>query len=186
MTGRDIVEAEYALTAESGYLWRLDGGNLDLAADRADERRENAAKFKNLGKRDIEVIRFVEDRRRVTAPHVAAKFGIDPKRASDLLGNLAKRQLIEKIRHGEYGPAGCALDMDFTDLADMEGFADSRISRSPAESVKSVKSTTSVKSSKSVGALNTCECGAPLMHQTSINRGVCAECWGQQHSSESE
>ena len=31
VTGRDVIEAEYALTADQGILWRLDGADLAAA-----------------------------------------------------------------------------------------------------------------------------------------------------------
>ena len=39
VTGRDIPEGEYALHADQGMLWRLDGPDLSSASKAADSRR---------------------------------------------------------------------------------------------------------------------------------------------------
>ncbi|MGH3633929.1 MAG: AAA family ATPase, partial [Mycobacterium sp.] len=42
VTGRDVMENEYALQVINGYLWTLDGETLTAASDRLDARREEA------------------------------------------------------------------------------------------------------------------------------------------------
>jgi 5S rRNA maturation endonuclease (ribonuclease M5) len=177
VTGRDIIEAEYALIADSGFLWRLDGDSLTTAADRADERREQAAKFAGLDKRSVAAVRLIEQRGRVTAAQVAIKFNTPQKRASELLMRLAKHGVIVRLSHGEYGPLGSNTTADIADSADLEGFADLRVPSPPGISAKSEISAESATSVKSASVGNTCDCGAPLTQQTSRDRGVCLECW---------
>ena len=51
VTGRDIVEAEYALLAVDGVLWRLDGDDLAAARETVEQRRAN----NTLGDRSMDV-----------------------------------------------------------------------------------------------------------------------------------
>ena len=51
VTGRDIVEAEYALHADDGVLWRLDGADLDAARENVQQRRAEAS----MGDRQMDV-----------------------------------------------------------------------------------------------------------------------------------
>ena len=51
VTGRDIIEAEYALHADDGVLWRLDGADLDNARENVQQRRAEAS----MGDRQMDV-----------------------------------------------------------------------------------------------------------------------------------
>ena len=55
ITGRDVVEGEYALQFETGSSWRLDGSGLDAAAAMAAQRRATAG----LGDRSIDIVAYV-------------------------------------------------------------------------------------------------------------------------------
>jgi ribosomal protein S25 len=105
VTGRDIIESEYALIAEDGWLWQLDGDSLDAAAAHADERRDQAtesAKLEKLGRRSREVVQFVNQRDRVTPANVSTRFGMAAKVASNQLNRLADEGHLVKAARGEY------------------------------------------------------------------------------------
>ena len=79
VTGRDIPEAEYALTADSSngaVHWSIDGADLDAAKAEADrQRRELAveAKGNNLGKRSLDAVKFVNSRTETTATDLGSR-----------------------------------------------------------------------------------------------------------------
>ena len=56
VTGRDVTEAEYALTADEGVLWRLDGADLASASDAAEHRVAQ----EKMSDRLMDVFRFVD------------------------------------------------------------------------------------------------------------------------------
>lgn len=98
VTGRDIAEGEYALKADSG-LWRLDGTDLEAAAETADTKRATSG----LGDAIIDVLNIVRDAEdAVTPATVAAKLGIDPKTASKYLTRLDDRGDVIKAGRGKY------------------------------------------------------------------------------------
>jgi hypothetical protein len=98
VTGRDIVENEYALQAGNG-LWRLDGADLANAALTA-ETRCAATK---LGDMILDVSRVVREAESVVSPTgVAAKLGINSKTASKYLSRLDDRGDIIKVGRGKY------------------------------------------------------------------------------------
>ena len=74
ITGRDVVEAEYALTVTDG-MWELAGDTLAGAATEAETRRER----QQLGDRALEVLGFVDDRAETRAADLAA-LGISKER----------------------------------------------------------------------------------------------------------
>jgi hypothetical protein len=193
VTGRDIMEGEYALVADSGFLWRLDGTTLAAAADSADQRREEAAESSRLtkfGPRAAEIVRFVEHRGEVTPAEVGFKIKMTPKRASELLIRLAEDRFIVKasrgtfqsIRHSaRYISAGSAESGAGNGEAENDLPGDSALSAHTADSVDTSHSAVvvGIESRRK----NTCICGAALTQQRSIERGMCAECWStEQHS----
>jgi 5S rRNA maturation endonuclease (ribonuclease M5) len=192
VTGRDITEAEYALIAGRGIIWRLDGMSLAAAADRADERREQAAelvKLAKLGPRAAEVVRFVNERGHVTPAEVGFKFKMLPKRASELLTRLARGDFIVKGSRGEYDSIRNAALSDSAENAESEEYEEppeNEKTLSPGDTALSAHTEYSLNTEHSAvvvdmgrGRKNTCLCGAPLKQQTSIDRGVCAECWSE-------
>jgi len=104
VTGRDIPEGEYALTADYGILWRLDGRTLTEARHKVAERREKT----ELGERSLGLLGFVNGRAETTAADVAAKLGFTPKRAGDVLRELYDSGRISRLRRGVYGALGQA------------------------------------------------------------------------------
>jgi len=100
VTGRDVPEGEYALTAQYGILWRLDGRNLTEARRKVHERRET----NNLGERQSGLLEFVNSRTQTTSADAAAKLGTTPKLAGDALRALYDRGRIRRVKRGVYGP----------------------------------------------------------------------------------
>ncbi|WRO42739.1 AAA family ATPase [Mycobacterium canetti] len=113
VTGRDVPEGEYALRADQGMLWRLDGTDLDDAQQTARQRREKA----HLGDRALEVLAFVNGRTETKRADVANKFDMDPKRASEALARLADAERIRKVGRGVYAPISNADSADNADYA---------------------------------------------------------------------
>lgn len=99
VTGRDIEEAEYALTAEYGILWRLDGNGLTEASAKVDQRRAQ----EKLGDRSSDVFMYVCNAGvPVTAQDVAKAVGVDRETAGRYLRRLAERGDIKKLGRGQY------------------------------------------------------------------------------------
>jgi hypothetical protein len=100
VTGRDVPEGEYALTAQYGILWRLDGNALTEARRKVSERHEK----NNLGERQLGLLEFVISRGETTAADAATKLKIPPKAAADALRDLYGRGRIRRVKRGSYGP----------------------------------------------------------------------------------
>jgi hypothetical protein len=98
VTGRDVEEAEYALTADEGVLWRLDGTNLAEARDAAEKLRAS-----NLGDRMMEVYAVVYAAAEpVTPTDVAQALDMDGDTAGKYLRRLAARDYIARAGRGRY------------------------------------------------------------------------------------
>lgn len=97
VTGRDVAEAEYALTTDGG-LWRLDGATLTEAASTAQTRRET----KQLGDDTLDILDFVNHRPETRAADVAEKLGVDQHKARTYLSRLADSGRIQKTGRGIY------------------------------------------------------------------------------------
>jgi hypothetical protein len=118
VTGRDIAEAEYALTTEGG-LWRLDGESLGDAAKAAETRREQ----KHLGDRALEVLGFVNQRDTTAAPDLA-EIGMDQAQGRVYLNRLAESGRIQKVKRGLYKAVMSVTtvtseDENITDITDI-------------------------------------------------------------------
>jgi AAA domain/Transcriptional regulator, AbiEi antitoxin len=95
VTGRDVVEADYAVIF-SGGAWSLDGATLDEA--RANVRRR--AETGSLGGRSAEIIEFTREHAEgVTNAQVRAKFGKD---ADTYLKRLHESGRLAKPKRGLY------------------------------------------------------------------------------------
>lgn len=95
VTGRDVLEAEYALVMDNG-LWQLDGVTLAEAAHTA-QAREDAA---SLGDISVNVLAFVRERPEgCRAADVVAKFGQD---AYQYLKRLEESGRLIKPKRGYY------------------------------------------------------------------------------------
>lgn len=100
VTGRDVLENEYAMTAAGG-MWRLDGENLAEAAKRAAEEKASAG----LGDDSASVVEYVnQNPAGVTLAKVAAHMGWDDKKAGTYLGRLVGKGRIARAGRGRYTP----------------------------------------------------------------------------------
>lgn len=102
VTGRDILEDEYALVVEDGR-WRIDGATFAEAAAKAQQRKDEPS---NLGDRSLEAVKFVSARASTTPKDLAEHLGIDNKIAGNLLGNLSDGGYVTKASRGTYLPIG--------------------------------------------------------------------------------
>jgi hypothetical protein len=99
ITGRDVTEAEYAVTF-SGGNWALDGGSLAAAAAAATERHATA----NLGDRSADIVAFAgRNPAGIRAADVAAQFGMADNEARSYLSRLADVGRIKRASRGLYG-----------------------------------------------------------------------------------
>ncbi|HEY2402446.1 MAG TPA: AAA family ATPase [Steroidobacteraceae bacterium] len=115
VTGRDIVEAEYALNTDGG-LWRLDGATLNEAAEAVDQRREQ----NKFGDRSLDALRFVNSREDTSPADLAAHLDIENKLAGNLLARLAGAGYIRKIGRGTYQPLKRGESGESGDSADQQ------------------------------------------------------------------
>jgi hypothetical protein len=101
VTGRDVLESEYALI-RSGPSWRLHGGTLESARDAATSVR-NSMKAAGLGPRMQETLELVNQHPEGISPKLAdAALGATDSRT--YLPRLVERGLIESPRRGLYVP----------------------------------------------------------------------------------
>lgn len=192
VTGRDIVEAEYALVADCGFLWRLDGTSLAAAADRADQRRDeerDSATFAKLGQHARRAVQLVNERNCPVVPSdITFRLGVTPKRASEILGRLAEAGHITRMGRGEYcshryaNSAGAKEGAESAESPESPDSPEGTDSGASALSRHSLHSGISRLSADSVSRrINTCPCGAPLIQQASRDRGMCVDCWSSRH-----
>lgn len=99
VTGRDIHEEEYALLVTNG-IWHLDGYNLIMAAEAADERRDKG----NLNERSQAVLEFVNSRAQTSPGDLVTELGIERRQASVYLSRLLDAGRIRKTGRGTYAP----------------------------------------------------------------------------------
>jgi AAA domain len=99
ITGRDVVEAEYAFTVTDG-IWSLAGRTLAESASEAETRRER----QQLGDRALEVLGFVNGRAETRAADLAA-LAIGKEQARVYLNRLAESGRIDKIGRGVFKPS---------------------------------------------------------------------------------
>lgn len=98
VTGRDIIEAEYALRVDDG-LWTLDGSNLAEASEVSEKRRLSDTR----SDRSIEILSFVNQcPNKVSPSEVSEKTGIDNDTAGRYLRRLANDGLIDRAGRGLY------------------------------------------------------------------------------------
>jgi hypothetical protein len=101
VTGRDIPEGEYALHADDGVLWRLDGDDLPAARDTVEKHRA----AEKVGDRMMDV--YLEIRAAkgtpMSAVEIAGLLGdMDNDTAGQYLRRLAANGYIRKHKRGLY------------------------------------------------------------------------------------
>lgn len=100
VTGREVTEAEYAVTFDAG-TWTLDGADLQTARQTVIDRRAAG----NLGERSTEILKFVQAHPEGVRPRdVAQAFSIEGKEATKYLGRLEQSGRIDRPERGTYTP----------------------------------------------------------------------------------
>ena len=104
VTGRDVMEAEYAVRLDNHGLWTLVGASLAAAAAQAIVVKSTAG----VGEVQAEIIRFVAGRPNGTSPKdVATALSIDSDQACTYLTRAVNTGRIDKAGRGMYMPLGC-------------------------------------------------------------------------------
>jgi hypothetical protein len=100
VTGRDVAEAEYALTVTDGTSWKLEGGTLAAAAEVAASRTDALS----LGDKSRAIVEMVRQAGRIRAGDVAAVHGPG---SYEYLRRLTTSGQINQVERGFYvcGPA---------------------------------------------------------------------------------
>ena len=96
VTGRDVPEAEYALTIADGKTWQLDGATLRAAAARARQREES----QDLGETSVQVLAVIREHPEgIRANELVPRFGKDVYK---YLQRLTEAGRIDKPHRGLY------------------------------------------------------------------------------------
>ena len=96
VTGRDVAESEYAITAHEG-TWTLDGSTLADAASAALTARAVA----DLGDRSAEIVAYVAEQTGPVTPK-AVEDALQMPEARRYLARLASAGRLEKVARGQY------------------------------------------------------------------------------------
>ena len=96
VTGRDVIEAEYAVTVTEGR-WTLDGSELADAAAKAEQARATA----NLGDRAAQIVAYVAEQSEPVTPKQVAQ-ALDYPDARTYLGRLADAGRLKRVGRGSY------------------------------------------------------------------------------------
>ena len=100
VTGRDVIEAEYAVRSDSGR-WELDGPDLEAAARAATEARDS----EGLADVSREILAYVNQHREgVTPKQVADGLDLAGETVRQYLKRLTDSERIAKPRRGLYTP----------------------------------------------------------------------------------
>jgi hypothetical protein len=177
ITGRDVPEAEYALTVDNGH-WLLDGANLAAAAGTAATRQESDG----LGDRSTQIVQIVNANPTGISPtKLAEVLDIAPKHAGEYLRRLAGSGRIDKSGRGNYRPAHT---VETVESVETPGESPLPFPQSPASvetehdstSPISTLSTLSTGGVHSSGDCDRCE-GTPTRVDNAGNR-LCQSCAG--------
>ncbi|OMC44098.1 hypothetical protein A5745_16820 [Mycobacterium sp. IS-2888] len=99
VTGRDVIEGEYALRADRGFMWRLDGDDLKAAADAVEQRRAED----KMSDRKYEVYEYVCNQADPVSPaDVAQALALDGDTAGKYLRRLVADGVVVKAHRGKY------------------------------------------------------------------------------------
>jgi hypothetical protein len=101
VTGRDVLEGQYALTFNEG-AWTLVGGSLEAA--RAAAAARSLIPPSSASDRTRDVVQYVTAHPGCSAGDLEAEFGMPPNQGRVYLGRLVNRGLIVRLSLGRYGP----------------------------------------------------------------------------------
>ncbi len=115
VTGRDVPEAEYALTITDGRNWQLDGASLRAAAVRARQRQDS----QDLGDTAMQVLAAVREHPEgIRAADLVPRFGRD---VYQYLKRLADAGRIGKVSRGLYTALSEPSELSEPQVSDTAG-----------------------------------------------------------------
>ena len=111
VTGRDVMEGEYALTTTEGH-WLLDGEDLRESSAIAVERRDTQA----LSDRAADALKFVNSRPQGTRPlDLADYLDISVNDAGTYLRRLASKDRVKKLGRGVFAPMSSVSEVSYSE-----------------------------------------------------------------------
>lgn len=121
VTGRDVKEADFAITLRDGLSWQLLGGSLDAARGGAQHVRQEV-RAASLGGTMQELVDFVKRTGNgVRAQSVADSLGITKAKAAVYLKRAAEAGLIDRLERGVYGPVLSISPVVMYEVLETEG-----------------------------------------------------------------
>jgi hypothetical protein len=112
VTGRDVEEAEYAVTLKGGCAWELAGHSLQAAVTQAAKVRAT----KGVGDRMAEIIGFVTAHPAGVSPaQVGNALSLDRRAAAAYLGRAVESNRLGRLGRGLYGPSTPVVIVDSVD-----------------------------------------------------------------------
>jgi hypothetical protein len=101
VTGRDVAEGEYAVRFSDGAVWELQGGDLEVAREKAQAVRATAG----VSDRMLDVILYVHEHPEgVRRGDVAAALELDARQASVYLSRAVAANRLKRAERGLYVP----------------------------------------------------------------------------------
>lgn len=99
VTGRDVIEGEYAMRFTAGCQWVLDGGDFTAANAALAQRRDS----ETLGDRSAAIAGYARDTgQEVTPADIAQRFNISPDDAGKYLRRLVDSGRLTKVGRGRF------------------------------------------------------------------------------------
>lgn len=152
VTGRDVLENEYAVTYADG-AWALDGGDLSAAAVAA----EAARVVDGLGDRSARIVDLVTANPGIGPAEVARTLGGTPKDAAQYLGRLVDSERIRRTGRGQYAPVVSVVSV--VNAPDTYTHDTRSESGDPTDTTRSPNTTHTTHTTE---AVRRCGCGEPL------------------------
>jgi hypothetical protein len=105
VTGRDVAEGEYAVTFKDGAVWELDGRDLEVAREKAQQVKATTRATAAAGDRMIDVVLYAyEHPEGVRRGDVAKALKIEPTVAGVYLARAADSGRLRRAERGLYTP----------------------------------------------------------------------------------
>ncbi len=134
VTGRDIPEGAYALTLVPGTWWRLDGDNLEEAANAARSAKASAG----LGDKSAAIIAYIgQHPKGVRAEDIASGLDLQTSVVRVYLQRLHDSRRIERQNRGLYTPVISVMSVTSTEVGQSEHHTNN-VDNTPAETVSTL------------------------------------------------
>jgi hypothetical protein len=105
VAGRDVPEGEYAVTFKDGAVWELDGRDLEVAREKAQQVKATTRATAAAGDRMIDVVLFAyEHPEGVRRADVAKALKIEPTVAGVYLTRAERAGRLQRAERGLYTP----------------------------------------------------------------------------------